>query len=171
LTTTNWQSGDLSQLTFLAVAKFNSTADQNIVSNDVSGWGGDIVIGIDPNGAFAPNYPLEWGFTLQDNSSTRGVGTNGNTVDTAGYHVYAIKLDVDNDIMATYVDGSKVEEVTGWKIAGDVVTQRAWDIGRNIQNGDRYFNGWLAELCWYEDALSDGTVQSVSGYLADKYGL
>ena len=171
LTTPAFQTGALTELTFLCVAQFDTTTDSNIVSNDFTGWGGDVLLGNDPNANDA--YPNRMAVYTHDDTGgghTPNAGQPSGTTDTTGYHLFGFVVDVPGDSLAYWEDGTSVDTSTEL-VTGDVITDRAWAIGRNVYFGNRYFDGRVAELCWWERALTATEIGDVTTYLQSKYGL
>ena len=69
----------------------------------------------------------------------------------------------DSENLKIYLDGKllTVKPIEKEKQASAIVPDWIWNIGRNSQNPDRVFNGYIDELGFYNKALSEKEINEL----------
>ncbi|MES2438299.1 MAG: lamin tail domain-containing protein [Verrucomicrobiota bacterium] len=103
-----------------------------------------------------------------DSNNGLGGPVSTSTVSTTKFQIVAVRRNPAAARFEIWVDG--VMEGTS-PDAGDSLTPQPIVIGRHATNVDGGFNGDIAELLVYRDALSENDFKSVGAYLEARYGL
>ena len=167
--------------TFIIVGRPDDTAARCALATDVTGFNGDIQIGVNTQGSVTTHQttPGTMGWALQrlggGTSTGAVIAEDDGPVSTANPRAWGMRmstLSTGTDTM-DFWDGTTQVQATGLNVAninGPIASyDQAWNLGRNPL-GSEYWDGIIAEVIVFDRCISTAEMESLMLWLNDKHG-